>query len=442
MKHLDLIIPYSPSNQVLIGTLGYELLASDNIERVIVLSENDAGSQAEALRSIGKKLGISVEIKNLGTELHSWSSFSMPPDSVLDITPGRKIYASLLLQSCMKREGCRARYLYLEDEKKYGYNYFGYMPMWAFKFIEFHPELHQADLSVRRLEKVLHAEGIEEKEASVIPETFQSIINLHSYSGDEEFSIEACGGRAEFRFGDKGLFLKDFSFLGKGDEEAFDEALKSFLEIENRDEAAEKAKKCIDEGGVIALDTNVLIQGRMFNFLRSHSKNVEILKPVWSEIIPYALEEKISSVGRRRLAALSRAAALNNSVPAMRDYRRGDQEIINSLKNMKNEKMKVCFMSSDRRLSAIVSTVLGDDTIFLESPELREESRTCAEEVAGFMMNLAFYCNEGKLRIGREEYMFKLGKISNKTLQMPELRVSSESMSVLKAIDLLVRATV
>ncbi|MGC9187547.1 MAG: hypothetical protein ACP5GN_07685 [Fervidicoccaceae archaeon] len=75
---MDLIIPYSPSNQVLIGTLGYELLASDNIERVIVLSENDAGSQAEALRSIGKSWESALRSRTSGLSSTRGPPFQCP----------------------------------------------------------------------------------------------------------------------------------------------------------------------------------------------------------------------------------------------------------------------------------------------------------------------------------------------------------------------------
>ncbi|MGC8997736.1 MAG: hypothetical protein ACP5I2_07480 [Fervidicoccaceae archaeon] len=438
---MKLIIPYSPSRQVLLGTLGYEIATGEKFEEIILTSEQEPEEMLEIIEKISRALGAKLSLRVLGRDPRSWARLEIPEDTILDITPGRKIYASILLQKCLVSRSCRARYLYIEEEKKYGYKFFGYMPKWSFKFFELHPELNLLKLDASKLKEV-HISDSQEHSQKVAPETIQAIVNLYSQSGANEFSIEACGGRAEFEFTEESLILKSYSSFGSGDLEAFEEVLSSSLELENKEEVYSKLSKCVSEGGIIVPDTNVFIHGRIFDYLKSQYKYVEIMKPVWAELLPQALEEKETSLGRKKLLGVIRATALNKTIPTMDRMLKGDVEIINSLKKLLDERKKVCFLTSDARLSLAVSNVLRGDEVLMRAPSLEEGRKFCAEELYSFFLNLAFQCKGFKLSMAERTFSFELGRIGELGTGIPNLKLKGpERADDLAFLDMIVRET-
>ncbi len=439
---MRLVLQYSPKLQVLAGSLGYELLTGERFEEVVVVSEAQiSDAEQRRLRELAEAVGAGLRVEVLGDDLRAWASLELPDGVVLDITPGRKIYALFLLQKCLKATDCRARYLLVRDEARYGYRFFGYMPRWAFKFIEFHPELREVGVDVGRArEAYKHLRP--PQPLRVVPETLHALVNLYSLSGAEYFEVEACGGFARFRFAEAELTLENYHEAGRGDVEAFREAVSSLLVLESHERVRERIERCFAEGGVVVPDTNILVHGRFFDELRRNYNQVEVVAPVWGDIVHHVVGEKLTTKSKMMTLALKRAEALNKVVPSGVREARGDKAILDALKELADTRRKVCFLTADQRLHQLANNVLRGDSILLEVPgEPEHGSPVCVEDLYNLFLNLAYWCGSLALRVGGRVYRVE-AREDSLTKWPPELRLREPSDPVeVYLVDKAVRAT-
>lgn len=420
-----------------------EFLAGGLPDEVVVLSTGGLPRWCvEGLGLLSESLGLVFSAESLGEDFLAWREAPGRLGlDVIDVTPGRKMFAVALVLGAIS-SGTEVRYLLMRDEGIYGYSYFGFAPPHALSLMSLHPEarplgFREPDLSGVRALRTPVSVGVE---------VVHALVNVGRYLGGGEVVIKACGSRAVLEPGERGLRIKEVvedwaaprASRGAGSA-GLDDLLwcvESGLELGGLGAAVRVLESCVSDGCWVVPDTNVWMRGHvqiLGRRVRGLGRRLMMPEPVAAEILRY-LELKHGAGGARRFLGFIHAARSSIMPDARRGARCGDEEIARAVKDLSMSSGCACLITEDSRLASLLKPIKSVRVAYLGLPKTLEGAVFMEDALPNLILCAALTCGELKVASGPVEMTVRSLKPHEIDPRKPSLKLVSVSRPALAAL--------